>query len=441
MNLKKSIEICQTYCTQSDVIVKQSKQHFDKINASISKLQLILKEIEKQINIIKESSKRFNDQLQPYLYQIHSFTLDKNRIFTSIEFKFDILKNKYIDKSFLSTNNNNNNNNNNNIDSSNNTLFKESTPKTLYDFIDVETLDSIKSQFISELSMLNNKKDQCDSDHLASIKNIEELYSNQFMDLVMKFQEKRTKLKPMQDLIQKEREELKQIQNYQLSITSLYDLEVFNQQQYPSQQQQQQVYSVDQQHRIQQQITMGYESMQKIIRFNKEILEEFKSHSIVYEECLGFWSKLNDFFIQFKDIWEQFERQISTMDQHCTAAGYFISELISLDKWYDLFSTSYDQLLEESTRRHKEFNRQKTIAESYENDLHTMYNNEIQQRNRFYESYGKYLPISLFSVISNPPVQFQLKQFISNNSPTVSNSTTGGGGDDNTNISINSSPK
>jgi len=218
-----------------------------------------------------------------------------------------------------------------------------------------------------------------------------------------------------------------QINNIYIDLCSIYDYNKYylgqqqQQQNNPTtthiqqQQQQQPQLPQKQQNRTKEEITKmvsnSYDNIY-LLKDNVRLLQErCQKIELIFVKC----HQMSNLFTEETDNlsrdWEVFERSNWSFEQHHSVSNYLVGELYSLLRWYEMFDSSYDQLLDEEKRRQKEFFRVKSLAEKYDTKLKSFYSNEQQCRLNFYESFGKYLPVSLFSSISDPqPIQFQVKQ-------------------------------
>ncbi|KAN0009732.1 hypothetical protein ACTFIU_007031 [Dictyostelium citrinum] len=415
----KSLELCKSYSNQTDQLLKISKQTYEKYDNSLSKLHLIIRELNKQLIILKETSTQFNDKYNTFTNDFTSLSNQKQSLFTSIENKLEILKKKHLDKGLVFKNNTNNinnksnednneNNNNNDINNKNN----NNNLNTLYDFIDIESLELIKSQFLSELSGLNEICDKSKQIYKSTNESNLEM-ENRFLEIQKQYNKQIEDSNSLSDLLTQQNNLYKTIQNQLINVASQCDFITFykpSQSPPQQQQQQQQDFNINnKKEQIQLLLTGSLENIQLMSKNAKEIENQFKESCDIYTLVYLLNEKLS-FGNDFSENWETFERFNCIFDQRLAGANYFIGELYSLGKWYDLFDESYDNLLEEVKRRQKEYLRQKTIAEQFNEELKHNYNLEIQNRLKFYDSYGKYLPVSLFSTISDQPISFQVKQ-------------------------------
>ncbi|EGC30001.1 hypothetical protein DICPUDRAFT_99663 [Dictyostelium purpureum] len=399
----KSLDLCKTYSNQADQLLKQSKQSLKKYNNSLSKLHLTIKETNKQINIIKESIKSFNEKNNTFLNECTTLINFKQQIFETIDFKLEILKKKVLDKGLVFKNKQQNDNNLN----------------TLYDFIDTESLELIRNQFLQEVNGLN--------DLYERINQIQETLNNDNNDLEIQFLELQNEFnKEIQDNSNKNNNDhiisqhnlYTTINNTLINIASQCDFITFFKPPPPPQQQQQQQQQQDfnkdinnRKEQIQLYLANAAENLLLLSKNAKDFDEKFKRINHLYSLAFILYDKLSGTVSNdFGNSWETFEKLCSIFEQRYSAANYFLGELSSLNKWYELFDNSYDNLLEEVKRRQREFLRQKTIAEQFELELKEQFNLELQNRINFYDQYGKFLPVSLFSTISDPPIQFQIKQ-------------------------------
>ncbi|KAL0485443.1 autophagy-related protein ATG17 [Acrasis kona] len=83
-------------------------------------------------------------------------------------------------------------------------------------------------------------------------------------------------------------------------------------------------------------------------------------------------------------------------------------EIRDLTLWYGLFMTSYDKLLTEIERRRKEQDKSQKMVEQFKKQLNQEYETEELARQQFFEDYGKYLPVSLCPSIMEKATKYQI---------------------------------
>eukprot|EP01132_Coremiostelium_polycephalum_P008031 gene8031-9879_t len=390
------------------------------------------------LEIINETNKKFSSWLQTSQYQLQTLNNEKVSVFDSLDYRLNILKLKDLDPTFILNRkkqrqqkaskpttvdttsqsqllkDNIINNDDDNSKQEEGVEGDEEEMRTLYDFIDINSLESIKSQTITELNLL---KEICE-------------YSEQIVIFTKnKSKELRNSLNGMQnqsnqdfyntsfttDLLKSQTKEVESINAIMFTIASQYDRIQFLIQQ--QQKNQSTLISNDtiteievHNENLASLVSSSYDGLQRLAKQLHESEERLKKSNQMFANCQHFLSILENLSTKFWVNWEKFENNVVSFEEHCSSADFLIGELYSLSHWYELFDSSYDQLLEEFKRREKEYQRYKSIAETYQKDLTSMFMNELQKRDRFYESFGRYLPVSFISLISDSPIQFQICQ-------------------------------
>ncbi|CDH50910.1 hypothetical protein RO3G_13986 [Lichtheimia corymbifera JMRC:FSU:9682] len=94
------------------------------------------------------------------------------------------------------------------------------------------------------------------------------------------------------------------------------------------------------------------------------------------------------------------EAEMKTHEQKL--AAYF-KELTSLAEWYQVYAASYSHLVLEIERRKKATERQEELVKELTQSFEDAYNDEYQERRRWFAQHGSFLPEGLCQFMTDPP--------------------------------------
>jgi len=127
----------------------------------------------------------------------------------------------------------------------------------------------------------------------------------------------------------------------------------------------------------------------------------FKHANTTFKALISFGADVRQTIQHLDELEANFEERRTTV-------SFLFEELGNLAMWYDLFNTSYDELLVEIDRRHAEHKRMEDIMQAYQKDLDLWWEVENQKRENFYQYYGRYLPQSLCPSIMERAVRLEI---------------------------------
>ena len=111
------------------------------------------------------------------------------------------------------------------------------------------------------------------------------------------------------------------------------------------------------------------DSQERISQVSKLIEERLKKYNIYIESLAAVFRKLDSIGSFMKTTLVEIEK-LEIKFEHLRDQSFFLAEEInSLVAWYSNFNTSYDELIFEIHRRHKEIEKQHQIIQSYMNNL------------------------------------------------------------------------
>jgi len=147
------------------------------------------------------------------------------------------------------------------------------------------------------------------------------------------------------------------------------------------------------------QISNLYDCLQRIQSIGKEVETRFQRHNSVFKNGLQLLQSLEKFGIDTKNKLTQLNALEIAFEERKEDSRFLFEEINNLVIWYELFVVAYDELVFEIGRRHEELRKQQEIVEIYQRELDLMWKIECQKRDHFLEFYGRYLPQSLCPAI------------------------------------------
>ncbi|KAI8093818.1 autophagy-related protein 17 [Halteromyces radiatus] len=148
------------------------------------------------------------------------------------------------------------------------------------------------------------------------------------------------------------------------------------------------------------------DSLDIVASVSEEIQVQMQIYTTVQDELL----KVLDHFEQFSasggladHISEKLIVAENEMNEHESNLDHYFEQLTSLTEWYRQFTYSYHQLIIEVERRRKVDQEQENLRLELMRTLEETYQEEVQERHRWIENHGQYLPQDLCAFIFNPP--------------------------------------
>ncbi|KAI9270760.1 hypothetical protein BDA99DRAFT_434070 [Phascolomyces articulosus] len=135
-------------------------------------------------------------------------------------------------------------------------------------------------------------------------------------------------------------------------------------------------------------------------------------YSSVQEELLKVLLQLEKFSTpggQADTISEKMITAESEMKSHEQNLGAFFKELQSLADWYKEYTASYSHLVLEIERRRKAMEKQDDLYHELIKSFEESYNDELQERNRWFAQHGEYLPADLCQFMMDPPSRLSIQ--------------------------------
>ncbi|KAJ9073437.1 hypothetical protein DSO57_1016488 [Entomophthora muscae] len=130
---------------------------------------------------------------------------------------------------------------------------------------------------------------------------------------------------------------------------------------------------------------------------------------MVYQEKTDFFRKISAFNPSFTDLCDLVRTVDLELEGGSTVEKY-LEELWSLGTCYEDFILAYERLLKEIERRQNVATQHASVANQYNQHLAALYDEEIQQREKFIDSIAPFLPGDLSLSLNTAPALFTVTQ-------------------------------
>mmetsp|Transcript_52360 Transcript_52360/g.131540 ORF Transcript_52360/g.131540 Transcript_52360/m.131540 type:complete len:491 (-) Transcript_52360:66-1538(-) len=159
---------------------------------------------------------------------------------------------------------------------------------------------------------------------------------------------------------------------------------------------------------LSQSLGTAYDALQRIVTLTHDVDQRMLKYSSAQKNAVAFFQDLEACGSDIKQKLNRLDELEVLFDQRRADARFVFDELLNLVTWYDLFCTAHQEMIFEILRRHKELARQQQLVDSFAAELEAMHRDEAQKRSHFYEFYGRYLPASLCPAIMEPAPHYQI---------------------------------
>ncbi|CAG8529184.1 17119_t:CDS:10 [Acaulospora morrowiae] len=148
------------------------------------------------------------------------------------------------------------------------------------------------------------------------------------------------------------------------------------------------------------------QELQEDVQFIESVSEEVRVRNHIYrasyEEAYKIFSELDGFGNHMENHANTMKELEADFEKGAVMVDRLLEELLNLNLWQA--PLRYVQM--EIDRRHKVKEQHRKFAEEYLAKLEGLYQEEIQQRDIFYQNHGRYLPINLCPPILEPPTRY-----------------------------------
>ncbi|CAG8554303.1 10277_t:CDS:10 [Paraglomus occultum] len=150
------------------------------------------------------------------------------------------------------------------------------------------------------------------------------------------------------------------------------------------------------------------ESLQIIKSTSEEISVRSQVYNASYNETVKLFDELDAFGNKMEEIVAAIKANEADFEKGRIIVDRFIDELWNLIGWYEEFSKSYDYLIIEIDRRHRVVEQHSKLADEFYAKLESLYLEETQQRNLFFQMHGQYIPMDLCPPIQEQPIRYEI---------------------------------
>lgn len=385
------------------------EEHLKKYFPLQKRFNVAYEEIQKQLGVIKRLVLSLRSKNSNLLDAIENTRKNQESTINSLRDILNLLKEKKLNHHLvlLSTQIQPEN-----LDFSGISQKRRSIPtekKTLYDFVNIDSVNSIQQQAENELNEMKN----IESLGKTILKSVDEQY-----DDIMKGSEKLMNdmrdvntNNPVQDLTEPKELNIKEIREagtIVLEVAGHYDRiqHILNN---PNLMSSVDIKDIEEKTKTLPALVERIKELYKNVYAKcKRVEDNYKKFQEYYNSALRVYSELEKMSPLIPDKLLQIDELQSVFHQRVASCQLMFEEIADLSKWYMLFYMSYDRMLLEVYRRQKEYERQQKIIEEMNKTLNSMYIEECQKRQRFYEEFGRYLPATLYPPIMEPAIKYTL---------------------------------
>ncbi|ORX86161.1 hypothetical protein K493DRAFT_341673 [Basidiobolus meristosporus CBS 931.73] len=162
------------------------------------------------------------------------------------------------------------------------------------------------------------------------------------------------------------------------------------------------------------------ESLQMIEAISEDVKIRNQLYASVQNELVNLLTKIDECSSEISKIVENIKSTKLEFSRRRSSLEGFSDELYNLVAWYHEFSSSYHHLVIEIDRRHRVEKYHQEIAEDYSKALQELHLAEERERHLFFEQYGPYLPMDLCPSIAELPVLYEIRPDALSNLPDIS---------------------
>ncbi|KAG0188568.1 autophagy protein 17 [Apophysomyces sp. BC1034] len=153
------------------------------------------------------------------------------------------------------------------------------------------------------------------------------------------------------------------------------------------------------------------ESLEVVESESEEIRVRMQVYSSVKEELIKVLTQLEQFGApggQAEAICDKVVNAEAELKEHEYNLDNFFKQLASLAEWYRSYASSYNHLILEVERRRKIQEKQEKLQEELLESFEEAYNDERQERLKWFKEHGQYLPQALCPFIFDPPTKLSV---------------------------------
>lgn len=148
------------------------------------------------------------------------------------------------------------------------------------------------------------------------------------------------------------------------------------------------------------------ESLEIVESISEEIRVRMQVYLSMQDELLKVLAHQEKFSTpggQADTICEKMVNAEAEMKTHEQKLAAYFKELTSLAEWYHVYAASYSHLVLEIERRKKAAERQEELIKELTQSFEDAYNDEYQERRRWFAQHGSFLPEGLCQFMTDPP--------------------------------------
>eukprot|EP01124_Arcella_intermedia_P035369 TRINITY_DN8990_c0_g1_i2.p1 TRINITY_DN8990_c0_g1~~TRINITY_DN8990_c0_g1_i2.p1 ORF type:complete len:449 (+),score=124.33 TRINITY_DN8990_c0_g1_i2:78-1424(+) len=152
------------------------------------------------------------------------------------------------------------------------------------------------------------------------------------------------------------------------------------------------------------QLSLSVSQIPQKIKIPQTIYQEMeqwsKIHSPTFQKAHLIIELLHLFGLGCYKTSKTFKHYEIMYKEHHDGYKHLFEQLGRLTQFYDQFSTSYDNMLLEISRRKKFITTQQIMVERFQKELDNLYTEEMIQREKFEKNYGDFLPSNMCPALS-----------------------------------------
>lgn len=361
-----SHEICQSYC--------------GKLDSAHTKLEVVSRELNKQLQLISQLVAQLRGRNVYLMSSLEALRNSDEQILRALSDVFRKLSEKTVEANIAPN-------------------------KTLFDYVDTDSVEGLKAQALQEMQELKNIQDHSHRILQTIESNYERLVQNTKEATVTvdyrpafateRLSQQMSEISAMSSIlsaISSQHDRINQLYSPRDNNRSIHDPSFLDR--------------ADSE--LTALVTRMFETLQRIQAITTDVDNRTQRYGVAFKNSVKLLTALETFGLEAKNRLMELGNLETSFEERKEGAKFVFEELSNLVTWYDLFYTAYIELLFEIDRRHKEQKRQQELLESYQRELDALWKGETEKRDTFFEFYGRYLPQSLCPVIMEPAAQHRI---------------------------------
>ncbi|ORY91897.1 autophagy-related protein 17 [Syncephalastrum racemosum] len=386
---KKALSTGQAVCEQANQCSLESDHYAELIEKTWPRILFVHNHILVQLTTLD----RIREFVAVKADEVRSCIDDRERALNKVSIElqtiFDVLRNSAIDKGILRIN-------------------EQERRTTLFDYIDDQAVLELQRQADDEISDIEGLFSSLVTTAKSLSATISDLAAMQEAALSVSLNDSGSAFTNERAQIQEE--EITKMAEILTSLTNHYDQlgEATRLcQSGPEAQDQLDITVLQNDHnRIPDILDELHESLEIVESVKEEIRVRVQVYASVQDDLIKVLDHLDHFGSpngQADIICEKIISAEAEMKEHETSLTNLFKELSALKDWYRVYAASYNHLILEIERRKKTTEKQERLYQELVQSFEDTYNDELQERRRWFAQHGEYLPEDLCQFMMEQP--------------------------------------